>query len=378
MPDNILLQLAVIILAVKGAGALSRRCQQPAIFGQLMAGVVLGPSVLNVMTANAVIHGFAEIGVVLLMFIAGLETDLHKIKETGAAPLLSALGGIVLPLAGGIGLGLFFGMELTTAIFLGITLTATSVSISVETLRQLGRLQSKEGFTILGAAVLDDIIGIINLSLLLGIMAGAANEALALLIVKMILFLLGSWLVGLKLIPKVFNWADRLGATVGLIALGICFCFALAYLSKLGGLASITGAYLAGLIIKESGLGTIMHREVESLNHHIFLPVFLFNIGISAEISQITNILGFVVLLVLVAVTTKVVGGALGAKIGGFSLNSAITVGAGLVSRGEIALVMASLGLSTGIIQGQMFASLVMMVLVTTLLTPLMLKAIVR
>ena len=374
LAENMLLQIGTIILVVKAAGLLSRRFKQPAVFGQLMAGIILGPSLLKLLSTTPLINGMAEIGVVLLMFLAGMETDIKKIAENGGASVLSALGGIILPLAGGIGLGVAFGLSLKVAIFLGVTLTATSVSITVQTLRELGKLQTREGTTILGAAVLDDILGIIMLSILLGILAGAESDDLAFLILKILLFLIATWMLGRALVPAGFRLVRNLGVSQGLVPLGLAFCFALAYLSQLGGLASITGAYLAGLLLKESGYANIMYESVETLSNNIFIPVFLVNIGLSAQIADLGSSLSFVGLLVLVAIFTKLLGGAIGAKLAGFPVFSSLAVGAGLVSRGEIALIIAALGLSKGIIDNSMFVSLVVMVLMTTVLSPVLLK----
>jgi len=372
--ESLLIQLAIIILAVKAAGLLSRKLKQPAVFGKLLVGIIIGPSFFNLLTSTPVIQAMAEIGVILLMFLAGLETDLQKFRETGTASVLSALGGVILPLVSGIWLGLLFGFSLKIAVFIGITLTATSVSISVQTLKEMGRLQSKEGMTILGAAVLDDIIGIIILSILLGVVAGAESDDLVFLIVKIMVFLLGSWVVGRRVVPVVFRLARGMGVREGLVPLGIVLCLVLAYLAEMGGLASITGAYLAGLLIKSCGFSPIIYDKVESISYNLFVPVFLINIGLSTSVADLGGSLLFVVALVLVAVASKAVGGALGARMAGFSISSSAAVGTGLVSRGEIALIVAAMGMNKGIIDGNMFVSLVVMVLITTVMTPVLLK----
>lgn len=372
--SNLLIQLAIIILAVKVAGLLSRKLKQPAIFGKLLVGIIIGPSFFNLLTSTPVIQAMAELGVILLMFLAGLETDLEKFRESGTASVLSALGGVVLPLASGIWLGLLFGFSLKVAVFIGITLTATSVSISVQTLKEMGRLRTKEGFAILGAAVLDDIIGIIILSVLLGVMAGAESDDLIFLLGKIIVFFLLTWLLGRALVPKAFRLAQKFGVREGLVPLGIVFCLTLAFLSEAGGLASITGAFLAGLLIKSGGFSHIIYDKVESISYSLLVPVFLINIGLSTKVSDLGTSFLFVVALVLVAVASKAIGGAVGARMAGFSIISSTVVGAGLVSRGEIALIIASLGLNRGIIDSNMFVSLVIMVLVTTVITPILLK----
>jgi Kef-type K+ transport system membrane component KefB len=372
--ESLLIQLAIIILAVKAAGVLSRKLKQPAVFGKLLVGIVIGPSFFNLLTTTPVIQAMAEIGVILLMFLAGLETDLKKFRETGTASVLSAMGGVALPLAGGIWLGLVFGFSFKVAIFIGITLTATSVSISAETLREMGRLQSKEGMTILGAAVLDDIIGIIILSVFLGVAAGAESDDLVFLVIKILVFLLGTWLVGRRVVPAIFRAAKGMGVREGLVPLGMVLCLVLAYLAEVGGLASITGAYLAGLLIKSGGFSPIIYDKVESISYSLFMPVFLINIGLSTSVAELGGSLFFAVALVLLAVASKAAGGALGAKLAGFSVSSSVAVGAGLVSRGEIALIVAALGMNKGIIDGNMFVALVIMVLITTVSTPLLLK----
>lgn len=371
---SIILQLAIILIAVKTAGLISRKMKQPAVFGKLLIGIIIGPSVLNILTGTQFLKGLAEVGVILLMFLAGLETELDRFRETGKVSILSAIGGVVFPLAGGIWLGLTFDMTLKQAIFIGITLTATSVSISVQTLREMGRLRTKEGFTILGAAVLDDILGIIILSLLLGVVAGADSDDLLVLILKIAVFLLGTVFVGKWVVIKAFQFAKRAGVRQGLVPLGLIFCFLLTYLAQLGGVANITGAYLAGILINVAGFGNVVYDKVESLSYNLFVPVFLISIGIGTQVADIGNSLTFVGLLIVVAILSKALGGGMGALLGGFNLRNSLAVGTGLVSRGEIALIVASLGLSKGLITGNIFVSLVVMVLVTTVITPLMLK----
>ncbi|MGF7183948.1 Kef-type K+ transport system membrane component KefB [Desulfitispora alkaliphila] len=367
-------QLALIILAVKSAGLICRKLKQPEVLGKLLAGVILGPSILNLLTVTGPIKAMAELGVILLMFLAGLETELKRFRETGKASAFSALGGIVLPLAGGLWLALSFDMSLKAALFVGITLTATSVSISVQTLREMGKLQSKEGTTIMGAAVIDDILGIIMLSLLLGAVAGADSDDLVFLVAKIFIFFIAVFLVAKWILPPLLQLVERVGVHQGFVPLSISICLLLAYFSDLSGLATITGAYLAGIIMNQLGYTRLIYEKIDAISYNFFVPVFLVSIGLGIQISDLGGSIPFVLALTAMAVITKVLGGGLGAMLGGFPVSNSVAVGTGLVSRGEIALIVASLGLNKGLISGDIFASIVAMVLLTTMATPLFLK----
>lgn len=377
---HFLLEIALILVAVKIAGHLSKKIGQPAVFGELLVGVILGPSLLGWVQQSDMLRDLAEIGVILLMFLAGLETDVNEFKRTAYGSTLTAVGGVVLPLLAGFGIGLLFGYNYSTSIFLGTVLVATSVSISVQTLRELGKLQSKEGVTILGAAVLDDILGIITLSIVIGFVAsdeGSGSLAgILFLLVKIIVFFLITILLGRTLLPRLFRAVSGLLTTEVVLTFGIVTALAFAYFAEMLGMAGIVGSYFAGLMLSLSNYREELFEKVETISFSFFVPIFFVSIGVTAQVQNFTmEILYFIVILTLVAVLTKLIGGGLGAKLAGFNWRSSTIIGAGMVARGEVGLIVATIGLQKGLIDQNLFTAAVIIVLVTTLVTPPALKA---
>lgn len=249
-----LFELAIIVLAVKVVGHLSVKIGQPSVFGKLLVGIILGPSILNLIHPNPLISELAEIGVILLMFLAGLETDFDEFKKNAFASTTVAIGGVVLPFIGGFIVAWLFGFDTTVAIYIGTLLVATSVSISVQTLRELGKLKTREGTTILGAAVLDDVLGIIILSAVLGLTAGGTAGAsgigdLLFLIVKIVLFFVIAALLGYYVLPIMLRVMERLQVSQTLLAFAVIVALLFAYLGELFGVAGIVGSYLCGLML---------------------------------------------------------------------------------------------------------------------------------
>lgn len=372
-------QTALIIVSVLLAGQVSRRLGQPSVLGQLLVGVLLGPAILGWLEPTPFIKEVAEIGVVLLMFMAGLETDFAEIRRTAVAALLVAVGGVMLPFVGGWGLATAWGYAGATAIFIGVLLVATSVSISAQTLRELGQLQSRPGVTILAAAVLDDVLGIIVLSLVLGAVGGegAANggESIGLLLVKIVAFFGVAGLVGWKVLPSIIRWVSRFEAKIAVLTVGIAIALTFAYAAEMAGLAGIIGAYLAGLMLSLSDFKEQLLHEVEQPAYTLFVPFFFTSVGLTATFSGLSApFLLFLLVLVLVAIITKVVGAGVGAKLAGFDTGSALGVGAGMVARGEVGLIVAAIGLERGLLQSDLYTAMVFVSLLTTLVTPPLLK----
>lgn len=380
---HFLLELVIILIAVKLAGHLSRKIGQPSVFGELLVGIILGPALLGWIHMDpkhpGLLKELAEVGVILLMFLAGLETDVEEFKKTAYGSSLVAVGGIIFPLITGFAVGLMFGYNYVTATFIGTLLVATSVSISVQTLRELGQLQSKEGVTILGAAVLDDVLGIIILSVVVGFSAsdggGGSVLDIVILLIKIAFFFVATLLIGKYVLPRLFRWANNLMTTEVLLTFGIISALALAYFAEMFGLAGIVGSYFAGLMLSLTRFRHELFEKVETVSFSFFVPIFFVSIGVSADVSGITgSILLMIVVLCLVAILTKVIGGGLGAKLAGFDWRSSAGIGSGMVARGEVGLIVASIGLSRGLIDNDLFTVTVLIVLVTTLVTPPLLK----
>lgn len=380
-----ILAVGVLILCARLGGALSRALNQPAVLGELLTGVVLGPTVVGFLTlpvftdahlAEGLRH-LAELGVIFLMFLAGLEIELSEMAKTGRAAVLGGLLGVVVPLAMGGGAALLFGFQTGNAVFLGIVLSATSVSISAQTLMELGVLRRRESLTLLGAAVFDDVLVILVLSIFLALGAGNGGLAgVARVLVRMLAYLALSGLLGFWLVPALLRRAARLPISHGLVSFTIALALLYAWSAEaLGGVAAITGAFVAGLAVARSPLRQQIEHEFSALTYGFFVPLFFVSIGLGANAREVTGTaLLFAGLLIIVAVVSKILGSGLGAWWGGLPRAEALRLGIGMVSRGEVGLIVASVGLTEGLIDNVIFAQIVLVVLATTLLTPLLLR----
>lgn len=370
--SDLLLTLALILVASKLGGQASRRFGLPAVFGKLLVGVALGPAVINMIEPSETLNGFADIGIILLMFIAGLETDMVQMRKVGVAALLAATGGVLLPMGAGIGLGYAFGMGTAEAFFLGTVLTATSVGISAQTLTELGKLQSKEGSAILAAAVIDDVMGVLVLSLVLGF-SGGGDPIVP--IIKMSAFIPLAFVVGVFIVPLVIDRILHLeeGETRTAFVIGIALTYAWSA-EHYGGLAAITGAYIAGLMISRTEISEHATESMNKIAYAFFIPIFFVVVGLKMDSSAIQDAPLFAAALIAIAILTKIIGAFGGARLGGFSTRDATRVGYGMVSRGEVALVVAVVGLNAGLLDQREFSATILMTLVTTLVAPLLLK----
>ncbi|MBP3312559.1 MAG: cation:proton antiporter [Butyricicoccus sp.] len=376
-----LLVIAVILLSTKLLGLLSERVHMPQVVGALAAGILLGPSVLNLVGETDFLLKTSEIGVIMLMFLAGLDTDLSELKKTGVASFVIALVGVIVPLAGGtVCYELFFRdtadpLDFLKAVFIGVVLTATSVSITVETLREMGKLKGKVGIAILGAAVIDDILGIIILTVISGFADSSVNPVMV--FVRIGLFFVFVSVVGL-ICYRMFQKMDVIWAHHRRLAIvSIAFCFILSYVAEaFFGIADITGAYFAGLILCNiMELREYVAKKINIMNYMFFSPIFFASIGIKTELSGMNaEIALFSLVLLVVAVLSKVVGCGLGARVCGFGSHDALSIGVGMISRGEVALIVAQKGAGVGLIDTHMFPAIVLVVIVTTLVTPILLK----
>ncbi|HZG15284.1 MAG TPA: cation:proton antiporter [Candidatus Bathyarchaeia archaeon] len=371
----LIFEIAIILLASKVAGDISIRLGQPAVLGKLLIGIVLGPSVLGLITDQEVLQEISEIGVILLMFLAGLETDLDELRSNAKASVYVGLGGIVLPFIGGYFMGQWLGLSLYPAIFLGLLLSATSVSISVQSLREMNKLKSPEGTTILGAAIIDDVVVVLLLAFVMSL-AGSSDATFSAVLLKKVLFFAGAILASWKLVPWLMKYLSNLRTSETTVTAGLILCFLFAYVSELAGVATIIGAYMAGVAISLTKEKHEVFEKVETISYSFFVPVFFTSIGVTADLSGIGQYWGVALLLSLLAIATKLIGSGIGAKLAGFSTRSALGIGTGMVSRGEVALIMASIGLQSNLLEPWMFTVSVVVVLVTTIVTPPLLKRI--
>lgn len=390
---QVLLLLAIIITASKAAGALSKKLGQPAVFGELLVGLLLGPTLLNILPHEGasvlfpdahklaeLVKDLAELGVIFLMFLAGLETDLEQMKKVGLAAFLGATGGVFLPLVVGYAISATM-FDTFEAIFIGTILTATSVSISAQTLLEMNKLRSKEGTTILGAAVIDDVMGIIVLSLVLALHGGGGGGEgpVWMVLVRMVAFFVGGILIG-RLLPRFLKWTEKLpGSEVGFaaaIVIGLVFAFAAEYVGKV---AAITGSYLAGVMIAQNEHAKhFVEEKLAVLSYGFFVPIFFVSIGLEANAWDALRpeLLGFTLAIVAASVFTKIIGSGLGVKLVGFTWLESLRVGTGMISRGEVALIVAGIGFRAGVIGEDILSAMVLMTLFTTLVTPMLLRVV--
>ncbi|MBY0220009.1 cation:proton antiporter [Paenibacillus illinoisensis] len=369
------LVLAIILIFTKIAGDLSVRLGQPSVLGKLIVGVILGPALLGWVQPTDFIHHMSEIGVLLLMFIAGLETDLEQLKKNWKSAFAVAVGGVILPFIGGYGSAIAFGMTQAHALFFGLLFCATSVSISVQTLKDMNQLSSREGTTILGAAVVDDVLVVVLLAVMMSLLgAGAGDVSIGLLIGKKALFFLIIAFAGWWLVPRIMKWMAPLRVTETVITAGLIICFAFSYFAEWMGVAGIIGAFAAGIAISQTNFKHEVETKLEPIAYSIFVPVFFVSIGLNVTFDGVGSQILLIVVISLIAIITKWIGGGAGARLTGFDRSSSMAIGAGMISRGEVALIIASTGLTSGLLDPEYFTSVVIMVIITTLVTPPLLK----
>ena len=379
---SIFRNLAIIILTAKFFGLVARKCKAPQVVGEIIAGLLIGPCVLNLVHISDTISVFAEIGVVLLMFSTGLGTNLKELIKAGPIATLIACVGVAVPLAGGTLLySIFYGFaavgstEFYKALFIGTIMTATSVSITVAALQEMGHLKSFLGTTIVSAAVIDDVIGIVVLTCVLGAGSGTGT-GLGKVLFNTVLFFATA--IGVGLIAHfAMKWLDKRNPhTQRITIVSMAFCFAMAYVAEdYFGIADITGAYIAGIVFCSMDDASYVERRVDISNYVLFAPVFFASIGLKTDISGLTpQILLFSVCFVIVALITKVIGCGLAAKICRFSWADSLKVGVGMMTRGEVALIVAQKGLDIGVVDPVYFTAVILLIVVSSVATPLVLK----
>ncbi|MGC5326259.1 cation:proton antiporter [Brevibacillus sp. SYSU BS000544] len=371
------LQLLIIILSTKIAGDVAVRLGQPSVLGKLIIGVIIGPAVFGWVHPSDVVSTFSNIGVLLLMFFAGLETDLKELNNNRNASVAVAVGGIILPLSLGYISGIAIGMESAHALFLGLLLSATSVSISVQTFKELGKLKSRESTTVLGAALVDDILVVISLAVVMSLLS-TEEVHLGMVILKKIIFFALVILIGWKIVPWVMRKLAPLKVTESVISIGIVVCLFFAYMAEYLGVAGIIGAFAAGIAISRTEYKKEVEEKLEPIAYAIFVPVFFVSIGLSVTFDGFVSQLLVIITLTLVAILAKIVGAGFGAKLTGFNWRSSAVIGAGMVSRGEVALIIAAIGLESGLLSQKYFTSVIVVVILTTIVTPPLLKALFK
>ena len=383
------LNLGLILLFTKALGMVSRKFKLPQVVGAILAGLFLGPAMLNIITETEFIDNMSKLGVILLMFSAGIGTDLQAFKKTGKTSFVVALFGVLVPLAGGFlitwlasSIGLIQisesnGLEFLQYAFIGTILTATSVSITVEALKEMGKLNSDVGNTILASAIIDDVLGIIVLTVVLGF--ADTSVSLWIVLLKVLAFIVVAGAISI-LFNKVFDRYQRVfhHDKRRFITFALVFCFFMAYIAETYfNVADITGAFMAGLAISDTQRREYIAQRTEVLGYAVFSPIFFASIGLRVSLPSMNfGLIVFSLMLLFVASSTKIVGCGLAAKLFKFNNSEALQIGVGMMTRGEVALIIANKGANMGIMSDIFFGPIVIVVIATAILTPTLLKVV--
>ncbi len=375
--EHFLLELAIILLFTKILGLLTKRFKMPQVVGALLAGIFLGPACFDFVRETDFLKKIADLGVIILMFCAGIETDITSLKKTWKKSLMIALMGIFIPLLFGTAVGTLFYPErdVLQHVFVGIILTATSVSITVETLKEMNKISTKAGNAILGAALIDDILGIVGLTIVTS-MAGS-EVSLPMVLGKICAFFVLAIFVGI-LVKKMFaKWVNHYEEDLRrFVIISFVICLILSFVAETYfGVAEITGAFIAGLIIANTEHTHYIEARFSTLSYILLSPIFFASIGLQVELPEMSaTIIAFTLVLTIVAILSKIFGCGIAARFCGYTNKESMQIGTGMVSRGEVALIMVAQGVPLGLITTDLFAPVIIMVIITTVVSPILLK----
>lgn len=380
---QLILALALIITTAKIGGYISYRLGQPSVLGEILVGIILGPSVINMLNLpfftdshlQNTIFELAELGVLVLMFMAGLDLHIKDLAKSSKTAALAGVLGMIFPLLMGMGMGIVYHMSTEAALFLGLILSATSVSISAQTLLELKEIRSRVGISMLGAAVVDDVLVVLGLSAFIALVASDGSSGIGEILIialQMIAFIIITSIIGYWFLPKLSRKVDKLPISQGLVAFTFVTILIYGWMAEeIGSMAAITGAFLAGLWLSSSQHRERIANSVSVLGYGVFVPIFFINIGLSANLRDVSgSFVWLLLMMTLIAVIGKIIGAGLGAKLSGLTNREALQLGVGMMSRGEVGLIVASVGTSNGIITQDFFSAAVGVVIITTLLTP--------
>lgn len=376
--------LAIILISTLLAGHMSKRIGMPAVIGQLLVGIILGPALFGVLHENSFIHTFSEIGVVLLMFIAGLESNLTLLKKYFKPSLVVAILGVIVPVISMYGMSLAFGISQLESLFIGVIFAATSVSISVEVLRELNVLESKEGTIILGAAVVDDLLAVIILSVLTSLFgaqlaaASSTHMSLGLSLLLQALFMVAVYFSVKWIVPFVMHLSRRLLVPYASAITSLIICFGFVWFAEAVELSAVVGAFFAGIAISQTPYKEEINRHIEPIGYTVFIPVFFVSIGLSMNLASLNQHILFITILTVLAVFSKLIGSGLGARWMNNSPQGAYTIGAAMISRGEMALIIAQIGYNAKLLSELYYSEIIFVIIITTVLAPLILKHAVK
>lgn len=372
--------LCLILVLTTLAGSLSNRLGVPAVIGELLIGILIGPALLNWVQLNSLVSLFADIGVVILMFLGGLESNLQLLMKYLRPAIVVATSGVIFPV---VFMGLvswLWGFSLLEALFIGVVFSATSVSISVAVLKEYHALTTREGATILGAAVADDIIGVVLLSLMIsllasqGIQTAGKQPALALVLLEQVAFFGGTYLLVKWVAPYLMHLSERLVMASSVTIMSMVICLGMAWLADIVGLSGAIGAFFAGIAVAHTPYREVLVDHVEPLGNAVFIPVFFVSVGLNMTFDHFGSNLILIVVLTVLACVTKLLGCGLGARLSGFSMSSSQVIGTGMIARGEMGLITAQIGHQAGLLNGSDYSVMILVIILATILAPLLLK----
>lgn len=375
-------QLILVLLMTTLLGQVFARFNWPPVIGQLLSGILLGSALLGWINPNETMTLFSDIGVIMLMFLAGMESDLDLLKKYFKISFTVATVGVILPILFIGGASLLFGMQFLEALFIGIIFAATSVSISVEVLRATGMLQTKAGTAILGAAVVDDILAVIVLSLFTtfsheGGKSGLTNNFFLNLLFEALYFVF-VWLVYKFIAPKFMQLAEKINVSYSVVIASLILSLGMAYIAELVGLSAVVGAFFGGLAIRQTKQEAEVNSSVSAIGYSVFIPTFFVNIGLSMTFASIGQDFLFIVVMTVLGVLSKYWAGKYSSEIFGLKPLEGSIVGAGMVSRGEVALIVAQIGITHHLFPKDIYSSLILVIILTTVLSPIMLNHYIR
>ncbi len=375
-----IVSLCAMLALTTCSGLVCRKLQLPEVIGQILVGIVCGPALLNVLHSSDYISLFSDLGIIILMFLGGVGCDLQLLKKYSKAAIIIACMGVVFPVVVMGGVSLAFGFEPIPAAFIGVVFSATSVSISVAVLKEAGLLDSKEGVSILGAAVADDVIGVILLSVMCTLVnTGSVNVAdLGLIILKQAVFFVGAVVVIVWIAPALMTLAGVLKAPSGIAVMAVIICLAMAWASDLAGLSYAVGAFFAGIAVSNSDYAEETDRYIEPVGDTLFVPVFFVGIGLNTTAVDDSRMIVFIVIMTILGVITKIVGCGLGGAMAGFGAASSVMIGAGMVPRGEMALITAQIGFNEHVLGNEYYSTIIFIISLVTLVAPLLLKLTIK
>lgn len=376
---EILLAFIVILLGTKLAAHLCQLINIPSVIGELLVGILLGPAMLNLVHPSQTMEIFSQIGVIFLMFLAGLESDFHLLRKYMKPSVVIACLGVILPMILFFIVGNVFHMPTMEAVFLGIVFAATSVSISVQVLREYNHLDSKDGSIILGSAVVDDIMVVMIVSIFTTILDQKGNFSFNLaflwdMIGGKLLFFLVAFLFAKYLLLPLLRIAKRLYATEAVTAFSLALCFAFALLSEELGMSDVIGAFFVGLMISLTEHQKVVQEKIDVIGYSLFIPIFFVSIGLNVRFDGFIKNLPFILILTVLGVLSKLIGGYIGGRFSHLTSRQSFVVGAGMVSRGEMALIIVQMGVRYHLISDNMYSEIIMAIILTTLISPFLIK----